>query len=55
MLHQPDAGGETAFPSLNFKARLGVGDLLFWWNVLPTGDDADRTTFHEGREVSLDD
>lgn len=44
-------GGETLFPTLNWKFKGKPGDALVFWNVSETGE-PDRRTLHAGAPVT---
>lgn len=44
-------GGETVFPTLNWKFKGKPGDALVFWNVSETGE-PDRKTLHAGAPVT---
>ncbi|KAI9029333.1 hypothetical protein DFJ74DRAFT_657906 [Hyaloraphidium curvatum] len=46
----PDAGGETAFQTLNIKVQPKRGRAVFWYDTLPDGE-GDARTYHAGLPV----
>ena len=47
----PDGvGGETYFPKLKKHFRGSKGDAIFWNNILPNGEE-DNRTLHSGTEL----
>lgn len=49
-LNEPEAGGETTFPGLNYSVAPKRGMLLTWNNMLPNGT-PNMNTLHAGSPV----
>ena len=43
-------GGETYFPKINKHFKGSMGDVIFWDNILPNGEE-DKRTLHSGTEL----
>jgi prolyl 4-hydroxylase len=50
-LNDDFAGGETAFPQLDWRFRGASGDALLWWNLTPGGE-PEPLSLHAGLPVA---